>query len=110
MPSKKTDAGREYEVTGKRFVWHPLDDDDQPGHLPAVEIPLRLKLGAIRDLTGRELDATAMFEILERIIPNQTEQLDNMDLNDFQAMFFAWQTEYRLLAGASLGESERSST
>lgn len=109
MPTKTTDAGREYELDGKKFVWHPLDDDDQPGNLPDVTIPLRLKLGVVRDLAGQDLDAAAMFQILERLIPDQADALDEMDLNDFQAMFVAWQGEYEALSGATLGESGRSS-
>lgn len=104
MPTKKTDTGREYEIDGKRFVWRPLDDDDQPGNLPDVEIPLRIKLGTIRALAHRDLDAAAMFDILEQVIPDQAEALDEMDLNDFQAMFSTWQAEYQALSGATLGE------
>lgn len=104
MPTKTTPNGREYDVDGKKFIWHPLDDDDQPGNLTDVVIPLRLKLGAIRDLSERELDAAAMFQILERLIPNQAAALDELDVNDFTNMFQTWQNEYQALSGASLGE------
>jgi len=104
MPEKTTKAGAPYTVTGKKFVWQPLDDNDERGNLPAVEIPLRMKLKVIRDLAGRDLDVSAMFEILERLMPNQADALDEMDVADFQAMFTAWQQEYQGLNGASLGE------
>lgn len=104
MPTKTTKTGDAYEVTGKVFIWHPLDDDDERGNLEAVEIPLRIKLKTIRDLAGKDLDASTMFEILERIIPNQADALDEMDLNDFQACFTAWQLEYEKLQGATPGE------
>lgn len=105
MPTKKTDTGREYEIDGKRFVWHPLDDDDVAGNLPDVVIPLRVKLKVIRSLAGRDMDAAAMFDILERLIPDQAEALDEMDIaSDFQVMFQTWQSEYTALSGASPGE------
>ena len=103
MP-KKQSAGKPYTVTGKKFTWQPLDDNDERGNLPEVVIPMRIKLKVIRDLAGRDLDAAAMFEILERLIPDQADALDEMDINDFQAMFTAWQEEYAAVSGASLGE------
>lgn len=105
MPTKKTDTGREYDVSGKKFTWHPLDENDEPGNLPDVTIPLRLKLGTIRDLAGRDMDVAAMFSILERLIPGQADVLDEMDVvSDFQPMFETWQSEYNALSGATLGE------
>jgi hypothetical protein len=104
MPAKTTKADQPYEIDGKTFTWQPLDDDDVRGNLPPVRIPMRVKLKVIRDLAGQDLDAAAMFDIFERLIPDQAEALDEMDLNDFQAMFMAWQKEYEALSGASLGE------
>lgn len=104
MPTKATKEGSPYKVTGKKFIWQPLDDNDERGNLEAVEIPMRIKLKVVRDLTDRDLNAAAMFEILERLIPEQSDALDEMDLNDFQAMFTAWQEEYQALSGATLGE------
>lgn len=109
MPTKQTEQGRTYEVDGKRFTWHPLDDDDLTGTLPDVVIPLRIKLGVIRRMNDRDLDAGAMFEILGTLVPGQADALDEMDLNDFQVMFSTWQREYQALAGATLGESGGSS-
>ena len=110
MPTKKTATGREYEVDGKTFTWHPLDDDDQTGNLEDIKIPLRLKLKVIRSMADRDLDAGSMFSILEALIPNQADALDEMDVNDFQACFEAWQGEYNALSGASLGEPSRSAS
>lgn len=104
MPSKTTKADASYEVDGKMFIWHPIDDDDVRGNLEEVRIPMRIKLKVIRDLAGKDLDAGRMFEVLERIIPDQAEALDEMDLNDFQQMFTVWQTEYEALQGATPGE------
>ena len=97
MPTKKTAADKRYSIDGKTFTWTTEDGE-------AVEIPMRIKLKVIRSLAGRDLDAEAMFLILEQIIPGQAETLDEMDLNDFQDMFSTWQDEYQKLSGATLGE------
>lgn len=105
MPKKKTDAGREYQVDGRRFTWHPLDDDDQTGTLEDVTIPLRLKVKLIYAMADQDMNNIAtMRDLLEAIIPNQSEALGEMDLLDFQEMFNTWQMEYNALSGASLGE------
>jgi hypothetical protein len=66
---------------------------------------MRVKLKMIRQMAGRDLDPSAMFDILEQLIPDQAEVLDEMDIvTDFQPMFEAWQDEYNKLSGASLGE------
>jgi hypothetical protein len=109
MPEKTTKSGRTYELDGRRFTWYPLDDDDQPGNLEPVTIPLRIKFGLVRDLVGQGLDAQGMFDFLNRLIPDQSAALDEMDLNDFQDMFATWQAEYEALSGATLGESGASS-
>lgn len=96
MPEK----GR-YAINGKTFTW-TTEDEDQ------ITIPLRIKLKLIRGMAGRELDADAMFDILDALIPDQADTLDEMDVNDFQAMFISWQGEYERLSGASLGESQPS--
>jgi hypothetical protein len=96
MPTKKAN-GKQYAVNGKTFTWTTEDGD-------TVEIPLRIKLKVIRDLADRDMDAAAMFAILERVVPDQTDTLDEMDLNDFSAMFSTWQDEYQKLSGATLGE------
>lgn len=100
------DTGREYEINGKKFTWHPLDEDDKPGNLPDLTIPLRIKLGLIRKIgSNREMDAAAMFDILEALIPGQAEAMDEMDIvTDFQPMFETWQSEYNSLNGATPGE------
>lgn len=112
MPTKKTETGREYEITGKRFVWHPLDDDDETGNLPDITIPLRMKIGLIwqMDDDGATLDLGGMRRILTAIVSeSQVETLKEMDVHDFQEMFTTWQTEYNALNGASLGEASGSS-
>lgn len=107
MPSKKTESGVEYEVDGKRFVWHPEDDNGERNG--EVVIPLRVKLKLIRSMADRDLDSSAMFDILSALAPNQQDVLDEMDVNDFQECFTTWQSEYNALTGASLGESSSSS-
>lgn len=105
MPTKTTKFGRDYEVTGKKFIWHPLDDNDESGNLPDITIPLRIKLGLILDLGDEgDFNNTAMAQILESLIPDQMDRLRDMDVNDFQEMFATWQREYNTLTGASLGE------
>lgn len=104
MPTKETATGRKYEVDGKRFVWHPLDDEGDAGNLPDVTIPLRIKLKVIRSMSEDNLDASAMFRMLEALIPDQGETLDEMDVNDFVAMFTTWQAEYNSVTGATPGE------
>lgn len=111
MPTKTSESGREYEIDGKTFVWHPEDDEGNTGSLTAIRIPMRIKLKVIRALADRDLDdAAAMFDLLEAVIPGQADAIDEMDMNDFVDMFGTWQTEYTALNGASLGESSRSST
>lgn len=111
MPTKKTESGREYQVTDKKFIWSPEDEDGETGNLPNVEIPMRIKLKVIRALADRDLsDAGAMFDLLEAIVPGQSAALDEMDMNDFVDMFGTWQTEYTSLNGASLPESSSSSS
>ena len=104
MPTKETPAGRKYEVDGKKFIWHPLDDEGEAGNLPDVTIPLRIKLKVIRSMGSADLDAGSMFTMLEALIPDQGETLDEMDVNDFVAMFTTWQTEYNAMTGATPGE------
>lgn len=101
MPEKKTKNGQRYKVDGRTFTWTTDDAFDDPFQ---VTIPLRIKLRIIREMNDRELDADAMAEMLERIIPEQAEKFPDMDTNDFVSMFLAWQSEYEKLSGASLGE------
>lgn len=103
MPEKKTQNGEPYKIDGKTFTWTTDDGVD-------VSIPLRVKLKVIRSMAERDLDADAMFEILDAIAPGQGELIDDMDVNDFQAMFTTWQREYQALSGASLGEASSSSS
>lgn len=104
MPTKKTAAGREYQVDGREFIWTSEDGAE-------LRLPLRLKLKTIRALSGRDLDVDAMFAILEHVVPGQADALDEMDLLfDFQPMFLTWKSEYELLSGASLGEPSGSSS
>ena len=111
MPTKTTPDGRAYEVDGKKFTWHPLDDNDEPGNLPDISIPLRIKLKVVRQMPSGNLDADSMFAILEALIPGAADALDEMDLvTDFQPCFAAWQSEYQALTGASLGEASGSAT
>lgn len=102
------DTDDRYTVEGRRFVWHGLDDDD--ARTVDVTLPLRLKMGLIRQAAGLgiELDAAGMFTVLEAIAPDQTDAIDEMDLNDFQDMFTTWQKVYEAQNGATLGEAGRS--
>ena len=108
MPKKQSTRGRPYKVDGKRFIWHPLDDNDEAGNLPDVSIPLRIKLKLIYAMGDGDLTPKNMKDMLDVLIPNQADTLGEMDLHDFEDMFTAWQAEYQLLSGASLGESSRS--
>lgn len=97
MPEKKTKAGKQFRVDGKTFIW-TTDEGAE------VRIPMRLKLKVIRSMADRDMDAAVMFEILEQIAPHQADALDDMDVNDFVAMFTTWQAEYNALTGATPGE------
>ncbi len=97
MPKKTTGDGRKYEVKDRTLIWTTEDGD-------TVTIPMRLKLKVIRSVSGRDLDVAAMFDILDKIAPDQSESLDEMDVNDFSAMFTTWQDEYNALTGATPGE------
>lgn len=90
-------------VDGKTYVWKTEDGDK-------IRIPLRIRLKVLRKIgTDRDLDAGAMFDMLELLIPDQAETLDEMDVNDFTAMFTSWQKAYSERTGAALGESLGSS-
>jgi len=107
MVSKTTPEGRTYEIDGRRLTWHPeVWEGEEP--LPDVVIPLRIKLGLILSVDEDEITPSAMKRMLDMLIPNQSETLAEMDLNDFQDMFTTWQREYAALTGASLGESSGS--
>lgn len=97
MPTKTTDDGRSYTVTGKTFEW--TTDDGA-----TVTLPLRIKLKVIRAMDADSLDAAGMFAILDGIAPGHADVFDEMDLNDFSRMFVTFQREYQALSGASLGE------
>lgn len=103
MPSKKAKTGQQYAIDGKTFVWTSPEADVE------IRIPMRLKLKTIRAMSGRNLDdLETMFDLLDAVAPGQGEALDELDVNEFQAMFDAWQTEYNALSGATLGEASSS--
>lgn len=108
MVTKTSTQGRQYDLDGRRFTWHPEQFDGE-ATLPDISIPLRIKMGMILDLAGREMDNAVIAEMFERIIPTQMDVVREMDVNDCQDMFTTWQTEYNSLTGASLGESSGSS-
>lgn len=86
------------EVDGKLFRFTSEDG-------VAVEIPLRLRLKVLRALSGRDLDAETMFEILAAVAPGQEDALDELDLREFQTLFSLWQEAYGDQSGATLGEA-----
>jgi hypothetical protein len=103
MPSKKSKTGQQYTIDGKTFVWTSTEAEVE------VKIPMRIKLKTLRAFSGRNLDDfETMFDLLDAVAPGQAEALDEMDLNEFQVMFDAWQTEYNALSGATLGEASSS--
>lgn len=106
MPEKTTPAGRTYNVTGRSFSWD-ADVDVEGGEEPfTITIPLRLKLKVLRGVggdSGNDMNMDQMFGILDALAPGQP--IEEMDANDFGQMFTAWQFEYELLNGASLGEA-----
>lgn len=110
MPEKTTKDGRTYRIDGKALFWPPEDDDGAQGNLPEIRIPLRLKMKTVLAVAGRDMDNESMNALLSAVIPDQSEALGEMDVNDFQDMFTTWQTEYNSLTGASLGESSGSSS
>ncbi|HKY57660.1 MAG TPA: hypothetical protein VJL80_06455 [Aeromicrobium sp.] len=108
MPTKTSNDGRAFDIDGRKLIWHPEGEDGEPGGLPDVTIPLRIKLGLVLDHAEKSFDNEGMAEFLSKLIPDQMETLREMDVNDFQDMFTTWQSEYNMLTGASLGESSRS--
>ena len=106
-PAAETPAEPRYltddrvEIEGKTFRFHGED--------ATVEIPLRMKLGLLRSLSDRDLDAGTMFEILSKIAPEQEAALDDLDVLEFQDLFALWQEAYNSKAGATLGEASGSS-
>lgn len=110
MPEKTSKQGRKYDIDGRKVIWHPEDDDGVTGNLPDIRLPLRLKLGLVLDMGAQELDNSSMAAMLEALVPNQMDNLREMDVNDFQDMFVTWQDEYNTLTGASMGESSASAS
>ena len=107
MVAKKSPTGREYDIeNGRYLVWHADVWEDEGEEPFDVRLPLRMKAGVLFELgVETEVNIDAMRVILEAIAPNAREQFSNMDLNDFQECFTAWQFEYELLNGATLGEA-----
>lgn len=97
----RVDSGRTYKVDAKHFTWTTDDRFDEPFE---VVLPLRIKLGIVRSMNDRIEDADAMAELLGKVVPEQAERFDDMDTNDFAAMYTTWKAEYELLSGSSLGE------
>lgn len=98
MPEKTTESGKTYKVSDKSFTW----TTDADG---TVKIPLRLKMKTLRAMSGRNLDdLETMFDLIDAVAPGQEAVIDEQDVNDFQAMFAAWQKEYNDLTGSTLGE------
>ena len=93
-----------YEITGKKFTWHPFDDNDELGNVPDVALPLRIKMGTVLDMPDGELDTSAMSKVLAEVAPGEMDSIREMDVNDFVEMFTTWQAEYQKLSGATLGE------
>lgn len=83
-----------------RFVW--TTPDGVTITIPAVR---RLKSGTLRKLRGgSEIDL--MYGVLEDVLsPADLAKTDDLDMEQLEAMFSAWQA-----SGASLGEHSRSST
>jgi hypothetical protein len=104
MPPKKKaekDAKKNadrFKVDGRTFTWTTEDGD-------TIALPLRLNVKDVRELNDRPLDASGMYELLERVAPDQAPKFDEMDfLFDFQPMYEAWHDEYESAAGATVGE------
>lgn len=98
MPEKTTKTNKRYRIDGKTFTWTTEDGVE-------VNIPMRVKLKIIRQMSDRDMDAGAMFDMLEAIAPGQADVFDEMDIvTDFQPMFETWQSEYNALSGATPGE------
>lgn len=106
MPTKTTKADAPYEIDGKQFAWHPLDDEDRRDTLAPIVIPLRIKVKLVRQISGftDALGADEAMQILDLLIPDQADAVDDMDINDLMEMFNTYMREYQALSGASLGE------
>lgn len=111
MVTKHTKSGRPYEVEdGKRIVWHASVDPSEGEQPFDVRIPLRMKVGVLRPLAAADTDdISSILAMLDALIPGQGENVNEMDVNDLQEMFAAWQAEYTALNGASVGEASGSS-
>ncbi|MDR0848077.1 MAG: hypothetical protein LBN10_03385 [Propionibacteriaceae bacterium] len=103
------DGRREYEVRGKTLVWTPIqfDGDDAP---TAVTLPLMMRVGKLLEIgEAKALSSNkAMMDLITVIAPTQTNEILQMDVNDFRDMFMCWLAEYNQTTGASLGEASAS--
>jgi len=91
------------KVVGKVFTWTTQDD-------ATINVPLRVNMGVVRSMGHGDLDADAMFDMIDAIAPGQADVIDATDTNDFMDCFKAWQSAYNDRTGATLGESSDSST
>lgn len=103
MAEKKKPQDHRVSVKGKVFTWATEDGG-------TLTIPLRVKMKTLIELNDVLLDAAGMFKMIEAIAPDQAAVVEEMDSNDFTAAFNAWQDAYNSVEGASLGESEGSSS
>jgi len=104
MPTRTTEHGREYKVDGKYLVWTTDAWEDEKSS--TIRLPLRIKLGAIVKIaeSGDLNNNATQLEILLAVVPMAREALEDMDVNDFRAMFETWLTTYNTLTGTGLGE------
>jgi len=102
-----TPDGRNYEVIDRLLIWHPVQFDDEPP-IPDIRLRLMLKLGRLLEIGETANSNEQMRQLMSLVSPKQVADMDEMDINDFQQMFLAWQAEYNQTAGASLGESSAS--
>jgi len=109
MPTKTTEAGREYVISGKALTWTPLQFDGEPV-IPDIHLPLRIKLRSLLDIGESKAMSNNenMMAMVSLVAPTQKEKVMEMDINDFREMVDVWMGEYSTLTGVSLGESSAS--
>lgn len=94
---KKDVLERELE----QFTW------ERNGHKVTLPPPSKIKAGVIRRASKMDGDLNQIFSVIESIADEESlATIDDMEIDELNEMFIAWQAH----GGASLGESQGSST
>lgn len=103
LTSDVQDRKRDHRVRIIEHNFHWMSSDPGVGE---VVIPLKFKVKLLRKMREMEgEDLKFMFFMLEELTPGYQDNIDEMDMVEFQTMFSEWQAEWQSLQGASVPQS-----